>query len=96
MTLQTAGGLTICDQVIDLKFPHEDIDTIAMNVVESTPPLFSVGQLCMDKGFAFVWPRGSEYPYLEGPNGEVIYLEVHDYVPYDVLDDSIEQANPAV
>ena len=50
----------------------------------------------MDKGFAFVWPRESEYPYLEGPKGEVIYFEVHDYVPYYVLDEVSQTSNPAV
>ena len=61
--------------------------TIDPYLVQSSPPVFSVGMGCVDDGFDFVW-RGSkgEQPYIVKPNGERIDLVVKDYVPiYDLF-----------
>ena len=52
-------------------------------LVQSSPPVLSVGTRCIDEGFDFVW-RGSkgEKPYMIRPDGKRIDLEVRDYVPY--------------
>ena len=57
--------------------------TIDPYLVQSSPPVISVGMRCIDDGFDFVW-RGSkgESPYMVRPNGERIELVVKDYVPY--------------
>ena len=57
--------------------------TVSPYLVQSSPPVLSVGLRCVEDGFDFVW-RGSknEKPKLVSPDGKVIELEVRDYVPY--------------
>ena len=57
--------------------------TIDPYLVQSSPPVISVGMRCIDDKFDFIW-RGSkgENPYMVKPNGERIELIVKDYVPY--------------
>ena len=57
--------------------------TVTPYLVQSSPPVLSVGLRCVEDGFDFVW-RGSknEKPKLVSPDGKVIELEVRDYVPY--------------
>ena len=57
--------------------------TVKPYLVQSTPPVLSVGLRCVDEGFDFIW-RGSlrENPYMVRPDGKMIQLEVRDYVPY--------------
>ena len=50
-------------------------------LLESTPPVISVGMRCMDEGFDFIWRAGCN-PYFKKPDGERIVLSVKDYVPY--------------
>ena len=50
-------------------------------LLESTPPVMSVGIKCMDEGYDFVWRAGKE-PYFQKPDGVRIKLTVRDYVPY--------------
>ena len=56
--------------------------TIDAYLVQSSPPVISVGMRCIDDGFDFVW-RGSkgEQPYLVKPNGERIGLVVKTMYP---------------
>ena len=57
--------------------------TMSPYLVQSSPPVLSVGLRCVEDGFDFIW-RGSknEKPRLVSPDGQVIELEVRDYVPY--------------
>ena len=50
-------------------------------LLESTPPVMSVGVKCMDEGYDFVWRAGKE-PYFQKPDGVRIKLTVRDYAPY--------------
>ena len=48
-------------------------------LLESTPPVMSVGIKCMDEGYDFVWRAGKE-PYFQNPDGVRIQLTVRDYI----------------
>ena len=50
-------------------------------LLESTPPVMSVGVRCVDQGYDFIW-RSGKSPYFRKPDGEKIELLVRDYVPY--------------
>ena len=57
--------------------------TVNPYLVQSSPPVLSVGIRCIDEGFEFVWGGSKgETPYMIRPDGKRIDLEVRDYVPY--------------
>ena len=51
------------------------------HVLESTPPVLSVGKRCMDMGYSFVWLQGKN-PYFMCPDGKIVELRVRDNIPY--------------
>ena len=62
---------------------------IAGHVLDSTPPVISVGRLTMDHGYTFIWPP-HENPYFIPPGGDDtqrILLRVEDYIPYFITTD---------
>ncbi len=80
--LDTAGGLTQCDSVIDCEMMPLDEAYVTAHVLDSTPPVISVGRLCIDHKYEFYWPPGSKNPYFITPKGKRIDLTVDDYIPY--------------
>ena len=50
-------------------------------LLESTPPVMSVGVRCVDQGYDFIW-RSGKFPYFRKPDGEKIELIVRDFAPY--------------
>ena len=60
-------------------------EAIAPYVLESTPPLLSVGKRCMKKGYGFFWFPWKA-PFMITPNNEIYVLEVIDNIPYLRLD----------
>ena len=56
-------------------------DVVSPLVLNSTPPVLSVGKRCMDEGYSFIWNAGST-PYLVDQQGRKHFLAVRDYVPY--------------
>ncbi len=49
-------------------------------LLESTPPVLSLGKRCMQDGFDFVWKR-FEPPSLVRPDGTISQLKVEGMVP---------------
>ena len=80
--LITANGESSSMKQGKVKVPELNA-TVTPYLVQSSPPVLSVGLRCVEDGFGFVW-RGSknEKPKLVSPDGKVIELEVRDYVPY--------------
>ena len=56
-------------------------EAIAPYILESTPPLLSVGKRCMKKGYGFFWFPW-KVPFVITPNNEIFVLEVIDNIPY--------------
>ena len=90
--MSTAGGRTRCDHKINIAFPSLTDDALVAHVLDDTPPVVSVGRLCMKYNYAFYWPRG-EKPYFVRPSGQRITLEVSDFIPY-ISPDSLETPIP--
>ena len=80
--LITANGESSSMKQGKVKVPELNA-TVSPYLVQSSPPVLSVGLRCVEDGFDFIW-RGSknEEPKLVSPDGKVIELEVRDYVPY--------------
>ena len=80
--LITANGESSSMKQGKVKVPELNA-TVSPYLVQSSPPVLSVGLRCVEDGFDFMW-RGSknEKPKLVSPDGKVIELEVRDYVPY--------------
>ena len=74
-------------------------------LLENTPAVLSVGQMCMLYGYSFYWRSGCK-PTLVLPDGSEIELTVESFVPYsmetalrcsesyDTAPSAVEQAPP--
>ena len=80
--LITANGESSSVKQGKVKVPELNA-TVSPYLLQSSPPVLSVGLRCVEDGFDFIW-RGSknEKPKLVSPDGKVIELEVRDCVPY--------------
>jgi len=79
-TFQTANGVTTTDKVARMTV-DEFGEEVAPYILDSTPPVLSVGYRCMNLGYSFIWPKG-ESPYFLLPNGMVCPLVPTGDVPY--------------
>ena len=84
VTLTTANGKTKVGTVAPMEVPV--LGRISPLMLKETPAAITVGQRCMDKGWAFHWPSGQS-PYMVDPDGRIIPLVVENYVPYLYEDD---------
>ena len=77
--LLTANGPTHAYKEVLVDIQSCDASTYAL-VMENSPSVLSLGKLIEEKGFSFEWKFGS-HPILVNPDGAIINIEVHDYVP---------------
>ena len=77
--LMTANGVVSVTKDVKLPLCSIDSSTRAL-VMEDSPSVLSLGKMCVDAGYEFVWKPGKN-PHLKTPNGETVHLEVSDYVP---------------
>ena len=77
--LATANGAVDArDRVkVNLRNKGGNFDAL---VLEDTPSVLSLGRLCMEEGYKFVWEPG-ELPQLVPPKGRAITLSMKDRVP---------------
>ena len=80
LQLWTANGYSSVDQEIALEVKLLG-ERIKPYVVRSSPAVLSIGWRCLELGYSFYWQAG-KMPVLVCPDGEVIELDVIDYVPY--------------
>ena len=90
VTLTTANGKTKVGTVAPMQVPV--LGRISPLLLKETPAAITVGQRCMDKGWAFHWPTGQS-PYMVDPEGKIIPLVVENYVPYLYEDDMDDPKN---
>ena len=50
-------------------------------ILESSPPVLTVGRRCKQEGYEFHWPRNA-LPYMVNGEGVRIVLKVENFVPY--------------
>ena len=80
LTFNTANGQATTHEQADLRVNELNLD-ITPHVLEDSPALISLGNLCMKGGFHFVWKPGQR-PYLITPYHKVVELEVVGNIPY--------------
>ena len=80
MTSITANGSMHASEEVDL-FIKELGQSVSPYVLNSTLDVLTLGYRCMELGYSFVWPEGSD-PYFVLPNGSHLRLEVIDHIPY--------------
>ena len=81
LELHTANGLTQVNEAAGLQVQHLGVHEVKPLILESCPPVLTVGRRCLDEGYSFNWPAFGK-PTLTRPDGKVIELEVEGYVPY--------------
>ena len=79
VSLITANGPVKRNQSVKLDVPEIN-STLECYVLESTPPVCSVGRRCMDEGFDFHWYAGKA-PYFVTPEGKKLYCKLRGRVP---------------
>ena len=80
LTFNTANGKTEATQQAKLHC-SELKENISPYVLDSTPPVLSVGRRCMEMGYSFVWLADQD-PYFVCPDGSIVEFEVGDNIPY--------------
>ena len=80
INMATVNGSITVDSAVRVAVPNLDRE-VEFIIVADSPPLLSVGRLCMLEGFGFFWPP-KKSPWLVSPTGKRIPLSVHDFVPY--------------
>ena len=78
--LHTANGITTVQNEVILQVKNLREEVTAL-VLDSTPPVLSIGKRCMDLGWAFHWEPYSK-PWIVTPDGCRIELQVYGNVPY--------------
>ena len=79
--LNSANGIISTEWEVDLYIKELGGHKITCMVFENSPPLMSVGKLCMEDGFNLHWHCG-QYPYLQyGTRGVRIPCRVLHHVP---------------
>ena len=71
------------NQRVTLQIPSL-LEEVQPYLVPSTPPVLSLGRMCIEDGYGFHWPPHGT-PILVTPKGKSICLQVHNLCPY--LDD---------
>ena len=85
--MHTANGSTDCDTILECRMDMLDAGYIGGHILDSTPPVISVGRLVEDCGYKFHWtPRTG--PYFDAPSGRRIVCGVEDYVPFFITKDT--------
>ena len=79
VSLITANGPVQGNASVKLDVPELG-STLECYVLESTPPVCSVGRRCMDDGFDFHWYAGKS-PYFVTPEGKKLYCKLRGRVP---------------
>ena len=90
VSLITANGPVQGDKSVSLKIP-EFSNVLECYLLESTPPVCSVGRRCMDEGYGFHWYPG-QAPYFVTPAGRKLRCKMKGRVP--VIGDEV-MATPA-
>ena len=80
VSLQTANGLTMATEVVDVIEPRLKVN-ISPLILEQTPAVLSVGMRCMQDGMSFIWHANTN-PYMLRPDGSRIELVVEGFVPH--------------
>ena len=91
VNLITANGPVQGNKAININLPELKLP-VECYLLESTPPVCSVGRRCLDEDYDFHWPRG-QAPYFITPEGKRIQCKLKGRVPVISSEDTV--ASPA-
>ncbi len=77
--MATASGRIDTNESVNVGIPQLG-DRQDVVVLAGCPSILSLGRMCMERGYTFIWKSGKS-PLLVTPNGRKMVLEVEDYVP---------------
>ena len=78
--LNTANGVIEGDREVPMQLLALGSE-ISPTLLDSTPAVLSVGKLCMEEGYDFIW-RKYKTPYMTTPEGKKLTLQVDQNVPF--------------
>ena len=81
LTMHTANGQVIVDEVVSLVVPQLGI-TVLAHVLENTPNVLSLGKLAVHHGIRFIWGQGQDAPRLTDDKGKITPTWCENYVPF--------------
>ena len=79
--LDTAAGLIKTSRQIKLKLEGTGLFATCWVLDNNCPPIISMGKMCMEEGFSFLWMR-NKHAILLSSTGQLIYCVVDTRVPY--------------
>ena len=79
VNLVTANGPTSADKVAKVKVPELN-SKVEFYLLNSTPPVVSVGKRCLDEGYGFYWPPYRK-PFFVRPDGTKLHCRLRGRVP---------------
>ena len=91
VSLITANGPVLGDQSVKVDIPELSLP-VECYLLESTPPVCSVGRRCMDEGYDFHWHAG-KVPFFVTPDGRKLKCKLKGRVPV-IAEGSV--ATPAI
>ena len=74
VNLVTANGPTSADKVAKVTVPELN-SKVEFYLLNSTPPVVSVGKRCLDEGFGFYWPPYRK-PFFVKPDGTKLHCRL--------------------
>ena len=84
--LNTCNGTAEANEIVRICIPSLG-DELKALIMESTPPVMTIGKRVMEEGYGFIW-QPFQAPMLYTPAGKKIQLEVVNNVPY-LVDDGL-------
>ena len=91
VNLITANGSVQGNKAININLPELG-QSVECYLLESTPPVCSVGRRCLDEDYEFHWPR-RKAPYFITPEGKKIQCKLKGRVP--IISNEETVASPA-
>ena len=83
--VKIANGIVEMNQMIPTRLGFDGVQNI--HVLKESPPALSLGELCIEGGYAFVWLPSAKVPGMIRPQGKSIPLRTIHNVPYFVEED---------
>ena len=84
LVLQTANDIITLDKKCDVYVKELEITVVAL-VGDEAPALLSLGKICKEHHYDYIWPHSGGTPYLVGADRRKIYCEPVNNVPQTMV-----------
>jgi hypothetical protein len=79
--LNAPNGLTSIAKEVTMCLPQLD-EMADVLCCQNTPSVISIGERCVETGYAFSWPPYSQNPFFIKPDGTKVVVEVEGDIPH--------------